>query len=70
MFIYCLFFFFISYFFTFLVAHSEDLVHLVRNPQNDTDKKAIKVMTEDMMAQVGHIRAEDAQILSEALSLA
>ena len=70
MFIYCLFFFFISYFFIFLVTHSEDLVHLVRNPQNDTDKKAIKVMTEDMTAQVGNIRAEDAQILSEALSLA
>ena len=26
-------------------------------------------MTEDMTAQVGHIRAEDAQILSEALSM-
>ena len=50
-------------------ACSEELVHLVRNPLNKSDKNAIKVMTEDMDEQVGHIRADDAKIMSEALSI-
>ena len=49
------------------VAYSEDLVHLVRNPLNKCNKNEVKVMTEDMEEQVGHIRSEDAWFLSEAL---